>query len=826
MVANADLPVWTIAPNWRGGILERLEWLTGVEASTNGTEQAQAYRLSPRRSFEAAFNPVGDVRSYFDLWLHRFGHLEFMLPLWHDAGRLAAEIAPGATTIPFDTMNREFNVGDLALLIGETPHDFDKVSITAVAYNQITVSAGGVTRTWPTRSKIYPLRRARLAQESQVNALTSRVGEASVLFELNQGNDILSAGAWDSLLYADLPVLTTTPNYREQIDMQFVRNALLLDNEQGLRELADDAGRAFTVQMHSFMFQGRAAHWSFRQMLYRLGGMQGALWLPTYNEDFVLSAARLATDDYLDIRKIGYEYSGGVIEGRKHVLIEGVKAAEIAEVRAAPGATQERLGLAAALGAAFPAGAKGCFMDTARLASDTVEIVHHTDTDGVGECNLGFRSFLDARADADPVYYPLAAGDTRVSECGTEEPPAESNCQIEFVVDLPEPLANTPNDYQSGNVWFQVNVESAGETPYATEQFQIDFNTDLTTTPYTYKGLNHPLAHDVFHDVTWAAHLGYGSTNRAFSVKYDSITNKLIVRVYTPVRSYANGGFVSVGITGIESQAPGSDLMVSVTQGLDGGAPADLPLIDANTKQFFMQGGVQMAYRYMDFESLAQTPCVEGGTPPPDPADYPCLEQAHRLPLVITMPMPASPPTEWKDDLIDDYMWSLRGRFTLKGPDCDTKGFSFYLGSGSNNFGAGTEEAGFTDSWTDSYGVWNGYTNSYADVTITAVRNGTELTITLDCTDPDVTLVQNWLDPTGGNYYDARWWALTISGWGGGWLPGSFSTVAEINLVNPVETGAPPGSSDNWNGPHNVPGLGDVQYNYSYYFTPYLEDEV
>jgi hypothetical protein len=426
MSADADLPVWTIKPNWVNGITERLEWLTDIQASTFGVEQAIAYRLSPRRSFETTFNPVGDVRSYFDLWLHRFGEFEFMLPLWHDAGKLTAGIAPAAVTIPVDTTYREYEVGGMALLVGDTPHDFDKVEITAVGPASLTVAAGGITRAWPKGSVVHPLRRSRLAQDSQVSALTSRVGQATILFELNQANDIADEGDWDGLEYLGLPVLTTTPNYREAVDMSFLRNSVLLDNDTGLREIDDEAGRAFTLQLHSFMFSGRADHWAFRQFLYRLNGRQSAIWVPTFNQDFRLAAARLATDHYLDIGKIGYDYSGGVITGRNHVLIARTSPAEIVDVLVAPDpATQERLGLGGAIGAAYAAGTTGSFIDTCRMSSDTVEITHHTDTDGVGECKIGFQSFLNERISDDdegPISVPLDAGSLRTVECGS--PPA------------------------------------------------------------------------------------------------------------------------------------------------------------------------------------------------------------------------------------------------------------------------------------------------------------------------------------------------------------------------------------------------------------------
>lgn len=417
MVADSALPVWTISPNWKNGVTERLEWLTDVLASNYGTEQRRALRLSPRRSFEMTFNPTNAARSYFDLWLHRLGSEEFMVPLWHDRGKLSAAIAAGATVIPVDTTYREFSVGDLAVLIGDDPFTFDKVEITGVAAGSLTVTPGGVTKAWGKNLTVYPLRRSRISQESLFSALTNRVGEATLQFELNQNNSIADEGAWTTL-YSGVPILTDKPNRRENIDLTYNRNSLVLDNDVGLRTLLDDAGRAFTTQTYLMLTRGRAAHWAFRQMLYRLRGQASPVWLPTFNEDMVLARPRLAADAVLDVKKIGYAYTGGTVDGRKHILIGGSIGREITGVGGALAASEERLLLGSALGTALPAGASASFMDIVRQSQDAVEITHHTDTDGTSECNLAFKAFRDERTVDGPISYPIATSFERGTACG------------------------------------------------------------------------------------------------------------------------------------------------------------------------------------------------------------------------------------------------------------------------------------------------------------------------------------------------------------------------------------------------------------------------
>jgi hypothetical protein len=418
MIADSALPVWSINPNWKNGITETLEWLSDVMRNSYGAEQVRALRLSPRRTFEVAFNPLDQERAFFDLWLSRLSSDEFMLPLWHDRGTLTADVVVGATFIPFDTTYREFVVGGMAILVGDDPFTFDKVVIEAISDAGITVTAGGVTQNWSIGgTSVHPLRRARLQDKSAAAAITSRLGEATLRFELNQANDIADEGTWDTL-YGDYPVIVDEPNRRENLKLTFDGETVLIDNEAGLREMTDDAGRAFTMHTHLMMLVGRSEQWAFRQMLYRLRGQQGAVWLPTFNRDVELSRDRLATDALLDFKKIGYAYTGGVVDGRQDLLIDGTITRKITALGAAPSVAEERVTLDSALGTALPTGTFASFMDICRLATDAIQIDHITDSDGVAESNLSFRAFRDVRTAPDPINYPIPAAVTSADVCG------------------------------------------------------------------------------------------------------------------------------------------------------------------------------------------------------------------------------------------------------------------------------------------------------------------------------------------------------------------------------------------------------------------------
>lgn len=403
------IPVWSIRPNWREGIRETLSWLTDVLDSTNGTEQRVSLRLSPRRSFEMLFNPIDDARSYFDLFLHRMASIEFFLPLFHDKAKLDDLRTVGDTDIPFDNTYREFETGGYAILLGDSPFEYEVIEITAQDASGLTVAP--LVGEWRKGTTLHPLRIARLADETALSALTSHVGQSTLLFTLVRANDF-AEGVWSGVSYEDRPVLTVAPNRREPLDVNFLRKAVTVDNDLGIPYLADEANRAFQTQIHSWLIRGRQEHAEFRSMWYRLRGRSQAIWLPSFNDDVIVARDADMADTTLDIKKIGYQYTGGAITGRNHLYFRREEMAmKIVDVGVPLSLDEERLELEEVIGVDIPAGRKGCFLEAARLDQDEVEILHYTDTSGTSECQVAFRSYQDERIEDEAVGGPVWGGE-------------------------------------------------------------------------------------------------------------------------------------------------------------------------------------------------------------------------------------------------------------------------------------------------------------------------------------------------------------------------------------------------------------------------------
>lgn len=396
-MADIDLPVWSIPPNWASPVVERLEWLTNVIASKSMAEQRRAVRITPRRHFEFTVNPVDRVRSYLDQWLHRISDERVMLPIWHDKGKLTAEADVATNRLALDTRWLEFAGAGLAMLFRD-PFNYEVVEIAAIddaGLDTVLPLAGS----WPKGSTVYPLKRAWMDPEASLSNLTSRVGDCALLFTLDTANP-LDAGAEVLPLHEGYPLMVLPPNRLDALEQQFFRVLDELDNDTGLIRRYDENARSFQTQFYNWQAKGREEHAELRKTLYRLNGRQKAVWMPSFNRDIVLASAVVPAQTYIEIERIGYHMLGGVIAGRDRLVITDETGAEqIVKITGSSevSATVERLDLSAGTTFSASVGARGSFVDLVRMDQDTVEIIHHTDSAGACEVSAAFRSTSPAR---------------------------------------------------------------------------------------------------------------------------------------------------------------------------------------------------------------------------------------------------------------------------------------------------------------------------------------------------------------------------------------------------------------------------------------------
>lgn len=423
-MADIDLPVFSFRPNWREPMAERLSFLTDVLTASQGAEQRRSVRQTPRRSFEADFLLSGPERTFFDLFINKAAGGEVVAPLYWEVVVLSATVTAGVTTrINFDTSYREwvYHEGRLALLVSDSALEYSVVEIASV-------DAGGVDlvappgRSWPKGSKLYPLRRVAIEQVGDLGHMTA--GIASATAELR----VVGPNPWEAAasaypVYAGLPVFTDTPNWVEDLTVEYGRDLKMLDTNVGLTYQTDPLGRALIGQAHRWFLNGRERLAGFRDLIYRHRGRAGAFWLPTFKADLRLVASAGSSATQIQVERAGLIYTGCPTSGREYIVIEHSAGRIVRRITSVEiGATDEieKLNLDAALGLALSPGQvrRISFVDTGRFDTDDFEIIHHGGVDALHTVSAMFRTFKNSRSAPSPVHFPIPTTAMGSSPCG------------------------------------------------------------------------------------------------------------------------------------------------------------------------------------------------------------------------------------------------------------------------------------------------------------------------------------------------------------------------------------------------------------------------
>jgi hypothetical protein len=438
-----SIKVWPFRPDWESGVLEKLEWLTDLMGSTKGAEQRRPQRLTPRRSLEATFLPHGRERSMFDLMVMQKGNDDWYIPLWYDVDTLRLPIAASTTLLPIDYDHRELQAGAFALIRSQTQLNMQRNTFTYEVIKVVGLKNGKVevlrgqegtaAMDWGTGSEVYPLKKARFTNQPTANVVTASIQSVTVQFSVTEpnewyGQELYSGyGRTYGISYGKkanrapltpaqnlgrvvepqyLPtfekfrVLTAVPDYNQEMTFSYERTINDLDNDNSIPLFYDTLGFGQPTQQHTWFLKGRREVAAFRTLMYWLRGRVRPIWVPTFNDDVQLIARVSKNQLYIDVKNIGYTDIGGGVNRQclafqlnngkwffRRILVTSLIAGG------------ERM----ELNEAFPDGLemedvyKISFMCVSRMAQDTVEMSHVTDTKGLTKAVITFKAVPDLR---------------------------------------------------------------------------------------------------------------------------------------------------------------------------------------------------------------------------------------------------------------------------------------------------------------------------------------------------------------------------------------------------------------------------------------------
>lgn len=383
--------------DWANGVREKLTWATDILQSRTGAEQRRALRLAPRRNLSAPLFLDKRERQFFDIAMFGWASRVWAVPIWFDIQLLAGALSAGAVVIACDTLQRDFRANGLIMLLGETAFQYETAEILSITPTQLTLKRP-LINSWPAGTRLYPARTAQLEQAPRLTRLTDELQSTDVDFL------IVEPCEWPAImpatLYRGYPVFDATPDESEDLTSQYQHLLLQLDNGSASALVTDTANLAFPVVQHRWQLFGRAERAAFRSLIYGFNGRQKSAWIPTHADDLTLAAIVTNTSTTMDIVAIGYTRFGQVKTGRKDIRVQMrngtvyyrriVGAGEIT-------ADVERLQIDTAFGVQINPGdvVRVSWMMLMRADSDSVEIQHETDGDGLATSQQIFKMVRD-----------------------------------------------------------------------------------------------------------------------------------------------------------------------------------------------------------------------------------------------------------------------------------------------------------------------------------------------------------------------------------------------------------------------------------------------
>lgn len=383
--SRRDLAVFSILPNWKDGIVERLIYLTDAIESETGTAQTRALRDTPRRSFEAQFLRAETRRSRLDAFFTSVGRRTFMLPLWHEQFRPSGGLTTGVTTVAFPTGTlalREFRVGDLVFVNRGNPDDYDVLEVDSIAGDTLTwVTAPA--RDWPEGVRLVPMRKAMISDRTSVRNMIDRAGRVGIRFDLMEEDGVVAA-SWDASQIWPYKI-----NWADDLTQEHDRLDYEVDNETGIPRVVNPQDLATVSTRFSALFKGRSSVRGVRAWIGAARGRNKRFWIPSFTRDIIPTAD--LSGMYFFAEPFGFaEYAETQQPARKYLeftLVDGSKFYRTIASVEGIGAltppytiTAEKFTLTASLPATPLANIRSVrFMVPVRFSQDNFEFKHHVD---------------------------------------------------------------------------------------------------------------------------------------------------------------------------------------------------------------------------------------------------------------------------------------------------------------------------------------------------------------------------------------------------------------------------------------------------------------
>lgn len=319
MAIDTTLPVFSFMPDWSDVLNERLEFQTDAIPVWSGKVQTRATRITPRRSIEFLCSEQAQAAQWQANMAWKAAPGRLYLPLWTEGETLQADMASGSAAIGGDVSLLDFNAGDVVMLRGESPRQFELVELDAIASDHFTL-ANPTVANWPAGTAVLPVRRARMDANFTTSSFTRGMHYGRQRFIIDQANPY--PAALPATTYRAFPVITTRPSFGQDPELALERNLERVDDDVGLIAVHDPIGIPLYRQEHNWNLFGRDQLASFRRMVYGLHGARNSVWMPTWRDDLTMVTAMASGSVNLVVAWCGYVDLVALAINRRDLRIE------------------------------------------------------------------------------------------------------------------------------------------------------------------------------------------------------------------------------------------------------------------------------------------------------------------------------------------------------------------------------------------------------------------------------------------------------------------------------------------------------------------------
>jgi hypothetical protein len=274
----SDVPAIPVFPNWSSPYTERYEFRTTVFESDTGDEQRRSLRQRPRRSLQ--YNASFDRETMRDLTAK--------LTLRRDTKVRVPDVTQSVEASYVDAFSVAVEAPAWALA-GEAVflREGQRAEMGVIA------SVGGGLVSFEseliyeyTTPRMSPARHCRFPSAQKVSFLTSEVGTASLLLEIDPGTELEDYQAATPVRFRGQDTMFVRPNWRDGTAVTFGIPGDRVD--YGVGQIAVDYRQVLNTKVMEFSYlaRDRSEVRKHLDLFYRCKGRRGVFYIPTWTSDF------------------------------------------------------------------------------------------------------------------------------------------------------------------------------------------------------------------------------------------------------------------------------------------------------------------------------------------------------------------------------------------------------------------------------------------------------------------------------------------------------------------------------------------------------------